>query len=85
MPRYHFDLHDGQCHTADDEGLELPTVQAAHEEAARTLAELARDTMRRATTRLLPYRMVLEVRDTNGPVLRATCTIEVETIGLGGT
>jgi hypothetical protein len=78
MARYHFDLEDCQGLTADDEGLELPTAQAAQEEAARTLAELARDTMRRPAKRLLPYRMVLQVRDANGPVLRVSCTIEIE-------
>jgi hypothetical protein len=70
--RYHFDLYDGQGVFRDAEGLELSSMQAAQEEAARTLAELARDRMRRAEKHAFPHQMVIEVRNQSGPVLRAT-------------
>ena len=38
MTRYFFDVSDG-----DEEGMELPHVQAAQEEAARSLADMVRD------------------------------------------
>jgi hypothetical protein len=44
MPAPHFDLEVGALRQTD--GMQLPTVQAAQEEAVRSVAELARDTLR---------------------------------------
>ena len=41
MKRYFFDLRDGDELTPDDEGLELSTMEAVQEEAARSLAPQA--------------------------------------------
>jgi hypothetical protein len=49
MKRYFFDLRDGDELTRDDEGLELSTTEAVQEEAARPLADMARDASRRPT------------------------------------
>ena len=68
MTRYFFDICDGDQLTADDEGMELPDIAAAQEEAARSLADLARDRIRRQP----PCHMAIEVRDSNGPVLEAS-------------
>jgi hypothetical protein len=43
MGRYYFDLRDDNGITVDDEGMELPGLERAREEAARSLADMARD------------------------------------------
>jgi hypothetical protein len=37
--RYYFDLRDGEEVAVDDEGVELPSLQAVQEEAALSLAD----------------------------------------------
>ena len=41
MPRYFFDIHDGQF-SRDDEGLECANFEAARREAMASLPEIAR-------------------------------------------
>lgn len=41
MPRFYFDISDGEATTPDPVGLELPNVEIAREEATRTLSEIA--------------------------------------------
>lgn len=41
MPHYFFDTRDNDNFIRDDEGLELPDVQAAAKVASRSLVELA--------------------------------------------
>jgi len=62
MTRYFFDVSDG-----DEEGMELPHVQAAQEEAARSLADMVRD---KFSSEAFP-RMAVQVRDCYGPVVEA--------------
>jgi hypothetical protein len=52
----------------DGESVDLPHVEAAQEEAARTLADLACQRIRG----LLFHQMAVEVRDLDGPVLKPT-------------
>jgi hypothetical protein len=42
MPRYYFDLREDGELAVDEEGLELPTLQAVQIEAARSLVDMAR-------------------------------------------
>ena len=42
MPRFFFDIHDGQ-HIRDDEGVELPDLEAVRKEAMRALPGIASD------------------------------------------
>ena len=44
MPRYFFDIHD-DVDTIDQEGLDLPDVGSAREEAVRGLVEIAREVL----------------------------------------
>lgn len=77
MSRYYFDMRDDDDVASDEEGLELPTIESVQEEAARSLADMARDavqTHRDGTRRP----MAIEVRDDNGSVLQARFTFEVE-------
>ena len=43
MSRYYFDVFDGSSTTRDDEGIELPTLEAALHEARRAAAEMAKE------------------------------------------
>jgi hypothetical protein len=78
MPRYFFDLRDGDDLAVDEEGLELRSIQAVQEEAARSLADMARDEVRRhAGDPNKRHRMAIEVRDDNGPVLQVKFAFEI--------
>lgn len=77
MKRYFFDLRDGDELTPDDEGVELSTMEAVQEEAARSLADMARDASCRRDNGA-GHRMAIEVRDDTGPVLQAKFTFQIE-------
>ena len=40
MPRFYFDVRDGDRFTHDDEGVELVGIEEARDEATRTLGEV---------------------------------------------
>lgn len=46
MPRYFFDIRDGQDLFIDDDGMELPDIDTAIAEARRALADMMRDSLR---------------------------------------
>lgn len=59
----------------DEEGTEIDGLGAARDEAARTLAEMARSVLPGSTCR----RLTIEVRgESGGPLLRTTLAFEVE-------
>jgi hypothetical protein len=45
MPRFYFDLRDGEEFTLDEEGVELNSIEAAKVEASYSLFELAKDNL----------------------------------------
>ncbi len=45
MPRFFFDIHDGEDFTPDHQGLELEGLEAAKEEAKKALPDIVRDEM----------------------------------------
>lgn len=77
MPRYYFDIREGAEIFPDEEGLELATLQAVQEEAARSLAELVRDEVRNHFDGASP-RLAIEVRDDNGPVIELALKFELK-------
>jgi hypothetical protein len=77
MPRYYFDMREGDEIAPDEEGMELHTIEAVQEEAARTLADMARDAIRGRRTDGAGHQMSIEVRDEAGPVMRVKFTFEV--------
>ena len=79
MKRYFFDFRDDDEPTRDDEGLELSTMEAVQEEAARSLADMARDASRRPHNGA-GHQMAVEVRDDTGPVLQAKFTFHIERV-----
>jgi hypothetical protein len=72
VPLYFFDTRDNDHFIEDDEGLEFPDLEAVKIEAARALADIARDVLPGSLKREL----AVEVRDELGPVLRALLTFE---------
>jgi hypothetical protein len=72
VPLYFFDTRDNDTFIEDDEGLEFDGLQAVKIQAARSLAELARDVLPGCLKRVL----AVEVRDERQPVLRALLTFE---------
>ena len=77
MSRYHFDVRDGNEFTLDDEGLELFSIQTAQDEAARSIADMARDSIRKHCDGF-SRDLAVEVRDENGPVLQVKLTFVVD-------
>ena len=62
MPRFYFDVLDGDALARDDTGLEFPNQDAAEDEAARAIADIGRDSLpkRRGSE------LCVRVRDANG-------------------
>jgi hypothetical protein len=75
MKRYYFDLKDGDGLSFDEEGLELPDLLSAQQEAANALSEMARDAIRSVDG--MGHQMAIEVRDANGPVLQVKYVFEM--------
>ena len=65
MTRYYLDLRDGDGLAIDEEGLEMPDLAAAREEAAHALADMVHDSI---TGQNLDQ-IAIEVRDDNWRVL----------------
>jgi hypothetical protein len=78
MSRYYFDLRDGEELIVDEEGTEMPDLEAVQIEAAQSLAEMARHAVWSGAEAKLGRRLGIEVRDGNGPILHAGFTFEIE-------
>ena len=76
MPRYYFDLRDGEELVADEEGMELRDIEAVQEEAARALANLAWDAARNLKG-VQSNKFEIEARDHVGPVLTVKFCFEI--------
>ena len=72
---FYFDVRDGDTLVPDDEGLELPSIKAARDEATRALAEMAKDALPQSFIREL----AIEVRgETKESLLRTRLKFETE-------
>lgn len=71
MPRYYFDFYDDTGVTIDDDGHELPGLDAARSEARRTIGEAARDLTAKGQDGLIK----VEVRDKGRALVRVALTI----------
>jgi hypothetical protein len=81
MPCYHFDSHDGVRFTTDETGVELDGINAARQEAARRLAELAQEILPDDDRR----EAVIEVKDETGQrMLVAKLSVSIEATELPG-
>jgi hypothetical protein len=72
MRRYYFDMQNGDGLTVDEEGVELPDLIAAQQEAALALADMLLDES------LNPAKISVEVRDDAGTVMRARLVFEID-------
>lgn len=73
----HFDMRDDEGITIDDEGLELSNLNRVQEEAARSLADMARDVVVMSDGKAA-HDMAIHVRDDDGPVLQVRFTFEID-------
>ena len=74
MAKYYFDLREGGSLVEDDEGQELPDLDAAEREAAEVAAEISRDKLPKGNAR----EIIIEVRNEHGQrVLTATVGLEI--------
>ena len=72
MPLYFFDCRDNDTFIEDDVGIEFPNLEAVKDQAAISLAEIARDVLPGSMQRDL----AVEVRDERQPVLKAKLRFE---------
>jgi hypothetical protein len=76
MPRYFFDIRDGDDFFTDDEGLWFPDMKSAEREAAEAAASILRDAPK---TDGRPRKITIEVRDENhNRVAGASAILEIE-------
>ena len=54
LTRYYFDIRDNTGLYPDEEGLDLPSIDAARQEAAHALADMLRDAVRDGAGRPRP-------------------------------
>jgi hypothetical protein len=74
MPRYFFDFSDDGRVVRDEEGTELPDLDAARDEALKTLAGIARDELPDGNRR----EFALTIRDGGDAKLTAKLLVQVE-------
>jgi hypothetical protein len=65
MPHFFFDTDDGHFHNVDDEGFELPNIEAARIEALHALPDMARNKLPNRDRRTYS----VWVRDAEGAVV----------------
>jgi hypothetical protein len=78
MALYFFDIRDGEELIVDYDGTDLSDLEAVQIEAAQSLAEMARHAVWSGAEAKLGRRLGIEVRDGNGPILKAKFTFEIE-------
>ena len=77
MRQYYFDIRDGANLIPDDEGIELPDIHSAGQEAVKTLADIVKDNTRLGGLGDFGQRVTVEVRDDDGPVLQASLILKL--------
>ena len=76
VPLYFFDTRDNDIFVEDDVGIEFSDLGAVKDQAAVSLAELARDVLPGCERRNL----AVEVRDGRQPVLHSILTFEAQVL-----
>ena len=77
MPQYYFHLRDSNGVAVDDVGVELRDLEAAQQEAARALADMAREAVSDKTGEHAQH-MAVEVWDDAGLVFQVKFYFEIE-------
>lgn len=78
MPRYYFDLVDEGELFPDEEGLELTDLRAVQAEAAKSLADMARDAVHTASADTGRRHMAVQVRDEFSQLMEVKFTFAIE-------
>ncbi|KRP93183.1 hypothetical protein GPL17_14530 [Bradyrhizobium yuanmingense] len=78
MARYYFDLRDDKGIALDEEGLELSSPRAVQAEAAKSVADLARDALLSAPLTGDRRELAIDVRDASGPVMQVKFCFQIE-------
>jgi hypothetical protein len=79
MARYYFDWRDNETFEEDEEGVELPDLEAVKVEASQSLIERAREVF----PGLHRHSLSIEVRDdASRPLLSVTLILEVRVFAL---
>jgi hypothetical protein len=73
MAHYFFDFEANGSLSVDEEGLVLPDIDAAHDQALATLVDVAQKAVSEAVTE---QRFGVHVRDAIGPVLEVTAVFD---------
>jgi hypothetical protein len=82
MPRFFFDIHDGKAFTPDRVGLDLDSLEAAKDEAKKTLPDIVKDEMPDEDRR----DFTVDVKDVAGQIVwRVTLSLVVESPSQGST
>ena len=82
MPRFFFDIHDGEVFTPDREGLELEGLEAAKAEAKNALPDIVKDEMPVGDRR----DFTVDVKNAAGQIVwRVTLSLVVESPSQGST
>lgn len=76
MPRYYFDICEGNRVVTDEDGTELPGPEAAQAEARLVLAEICRHSLEDPAVPDL----TMVVREASRPILRARLILEIELV-----
>ena len=77
MPRYFFDIDDGEHRTRDDDGCEYAGLQEARDAAARALPDIVRDVVSDGSGQ--DFVAAATIRDVDGQVLfRTTLSLTTE-------
>jgi len=79
MTRYFFHMQDGEAVVDDEQGLELPDLNAAREEAIRTCAEMLRD-MPPAIKNGDPFRLWVTDQPSSRGTTMFAVTVTVESV-----
>jgi hypothetical protein len=79
MPHYYFHLCDDNDLYPDEEGLDFPSIDAARQEAAHSLADMLREAASSRTGKVV-RQMSVEVRNDVGVVLRLNVSLEAKVL-----
>ena len=81
MPRYFFDIWTGDEEAPDEDGTELPNLDAVRAELCEAVAELAKEQLR-ARAHVERREVRIKVRDANGRhLLQARLQFNLEPLG----
>jgi hypothetical protein len=82
MPRFFFDIHDGEEFTPDRQGVELEGLNAAKDEAKKVLPDIVKDEMRDGDRR----DFTVDVKNAAGQIVwRITLSLVVENLSQSST